>query len=373
MSMKYLKYFIVSLLILGCSNDEVEELTIVESNYGNVSVQSGSYEEGTEITLTATPNEGNQFVTWYGIESNDSIITIEMNSNLKIKPIFSDEIIGFYRCDDLSSVKYQEARIWKEDGKLWWELLKGIYTEIKIKDGGFFAIPVPDAGGFGIEEHEIEILFDENFEIIAHTSLWNSYEGRLLYERVHFEPNSFENPFYRGEWETNQKYLELLESDNPQDYIDFFIKDAEQYGWDFGEQEIEIVLGNDTGAGSICDNTKVTLLLLEKGWYGTDPNYKKWPFESRIKVIYHELGHDLLNLNHICENGHIMTDYGICSIIWENEGMDTGDEYYNLVGQGEEFASAMGDLGIDNPNPLFNWERAVEDMFTLNKQSRVCD
>ena len=45
-------------------------------------------DEGTEITITATPNEGYEFVGWEGNDSSNSDLTITLNSNLTIQPIF---------------------------------------------------------------------------------------------------------------------------------------------------------------------------------------------------------------------------------------------------------------------------------------------
>ena len=63
-------------------------LTVTTGEGGTVSTEGGEFEEGTELELTATPNEGYEFVGWEGNDSSNSDLTITLNSNLTIQPIF---------------------------------------------------------------------------------------------------------------------------------------------------------------------------------------------------------------------------------------------------------------------------------------------
>ena len=67
-------------------------LTVTTSEGGTVSSEGGEYEEGTEVELTATPNEGYEFDGWEGIESNESTITVSLLSNTELSPIFNELI-----------------------------------------------------------------------------------------------------------------------------------------------------------------------------------------------------------------------------------------------------------------------------------------
>ena len=64
-------------------------LTVLASEGGTVSTEGGTYDEGTEVTITATPNEGYRFDGWDGIESNENSLIIIVDSNIEISPIFS--------------------------------------------------------------------------------------------------------------------------------------------------------------------------------------------------------------------------------------------------------------------------------------------
>ena len=64
-------------------------LTVTTGEGGTVSSEGGEFEEGTEVELTATPNEGYRFDGWEGIESNESTITLSVTSDTELSPIFN--------------------------------------------------------------------------------------------------------------------------------------------------------------------------------------------------------------------------------------------------------------------------------------------
>ena len=41
-------------------------LTVSAGEGGTVSTEGGTFDEGTEVTITATPDDGNEFVGWEG-------------------------------------------------------------------------------------------------------------------------------------------------------------------------------------------------------------------------------------------------------------------------------------------------------------------
>ena len=68
-------------------------LTVTSAEGGTVSSEGGTYDEGTEITITATPSEGYRFDGWEGYESDESTIIINISSDTEIIPIFTDSMI----------------------------------------------------------------------------------------------------------------------------------------------------------------------------------------------------------------------------------------------------------------------------------------
>ena len=63
-------------------------LTVTTSEGGTVSTEGGEYQEGAEIEITATPNEGYRFDGWEGINSNENTLTLTVNSDTELSPIF---------------------------------------------------------------------------------------------------------------------------------------------------------------------------------------------------------------------------------------------------------------------------------------------
>ena len=99
-----LRLFLLSLIfILGCSAEnkisEEEPSTVLytlivsASEGGSVSTSGGTYEKGTEVTISATPNEGYHFIGWEGTISTDQTLTIIIDSNQTYLALF--EVIEY--------------------------------------------------------------------------------------------------------------------------------------------------------------------------------------------------------------------------------------------------------------------------------------
>ena len=87
----------ISILIFGCTNDAVNEyelkISASPSEAGIINPSSGSYEEGTEITIRVSPNQYYEFDKWSGSWSgseNPLIITMDGNKTL----------IGYFKLQD---------------------------------------------------------------------------------------------------------------------------------------------------------------------------------------------------------------------------------------------------------------------------------
>ena len=73
-------------------------LTVLAGEGGTVSTEGATYDEGTEVTVTATPAEGYIFSHWSNDEEFTNI-TINVNSNLELTAFFiAEDVIddGFY-------------------------------------------------------------------------------------------------------------------------------------------------------------------------------------------------------------------------------------------------------------------------------------
>ena len=116
--MKRLSFFLLTITVLSfvlvqsCSTDEENTvaqivqtqepqgqvnqytLTVTSAEGGTVSSEGGTYDEGTEITITATPSEGYRFTGWEGNDSTSESLTISLNSNQTYQALF--ELIPIY-------------------------------------------------------------------------------------------------------------------------------------------------------------------------------------------------------------------------------------------------------------------------------------
>ena len=68
-------------------------LSVTSEEGGSVSTEGGEYEEGTEVTITATPDEGYRFTGWSD-DSTEESITITLNSDTSLTANF--ELIPVY-------------------------------------------------------------------------------------------------------------------------------------------------------------------------------------------------------------------------------------------------------------------------------------
>jgi uncharacterized repeat protein (TIGR02543 family) len=90
---KFLLAICVALFTVNCSPEPeipIYTLTVTAGDGGTVSQTGGTFEEGTSVTITATPNTGYDFTGWTGSETSSSpTLNVVMNSNKNIAASFS--------------------------------------------------------------------------------------------------------------------------------------------------------------------------------------------------------------------------------------------------------------------------------------------
>ena len=82
------KYLFLNLIIIffsSCTKDFILNVTVSPSLSGIVSPESGSYKEGSTVSIVATPNPEYEFVGWLGDErGSNNLLSFQMNSNKNI-------------------------------------------------------------------------------------------------------------------------------------------------------------------------------------------------------------------------------------------------------------------------------------------------
>ena len=65
-------------------------LTVTAGSGGSVSTSGGTYDDGTSVSITATPNDGYEFAGWNGSNSTSSTISLTIDSNTIIEALFTE-------------------------------------------------------------------------------------------------------------------------------------------------------------------------------------------------------------------------------------------------------------------------------------------
>jgi hypothetical protein len=104
--------YLFLLLLITCSKDSTEDtssvyvappsnttntpsttvtqytITVSAGEGGIVSTAGGTYNDGTQVSITATPNEGYGFIGWNGSDSSSSTISVTLTANTTIEALF---------------------------------------------------------------------------------------------------------------------------------------------------------------------------------------------------------------------------------------------------------------------------------------------
>lgn len=181
-------------------------------------------------------------------------------------------------------------------------------------------------GSVSSTENPINVIVTENMSITANFRLEKIWENELYSKLKPFDARSF---------------------------VEVFIADAKRHGVDLSNVnldniEFEIKKLNAVAYSlASCDPDNVRIAINEDLWkFNNEIFTNELKFAWLVGVVYHELGHDLLSMSHLCAGGHIMTG---------NHQAPKGE----CNGREEN----LYDLRYNSEDSIINWQRAVEDMF----------
>lgn len=100
-----------------------------------------------------------------------------------------------------------------------------------------------------------------------------------------------------------------------------------------------------------CFNNEILVKYSRSGWEEDIANSDKRSFPPSFGVMWHEFGHDILNLEHLCLGGHIMS------------GRHQNPQVLNSQSECNSEYITHRNMKWDHPNPKNNLERAVDDLF----------
>ena len=326
-------------------------LKIIAGNGGTVSTPEGTNEGSSLINISASPNNGYIFWEWSdGVQDNER--EIEINSDLTIKALFRDK----YQIEDgayiaVGTVNSNGELVENEstsplifefennnvvfNGKVFYNLASfGIYKSVGLIYG-------EHGNDYGLENvyiskdtihrsYYVESGAKVNWGLVKLDEIPNDYSHEEIMELVEG----------KGFW--SDPIYSQIDPLDPKSYVLAFIEDANRHGVDLSfvdPNKITVNFREEGQAGlshRMCiDDDRVVISYNQAFW--DNASYYDLT-NSRITVMWHELGHDLLNSSHPVE-GDL------------NQIMNQ-----SLVKQGKP--------KWDDSDPMFSFRRMVDDMFS---------
>lgn len=157
--------------------------------------------------------------------------------------------------------------------------------------------------------------------------------------------------FQLNKFEEDIIYGSIVEKDF-KSYLRAFIKDARRWGLDLSHvdvdnSELRLVENTDyLGASIGYRYPNVAIIEIRKS------SWDELSKEDMVKVLWHEFGHDILGLDHLCMSGEIMSgQHQDC------KGPKSDGEYYNVW-----------KMSYNNQDMNRNFQRGLQNMFNGTNQ-----
>ena len=364
-------------------------LTVTAGEGGTVSTQGGTYDEGTEVTITALPAEGYEFVGWEGSDSTEASLTVTLGANTTLIALF--EFIppevqnGKYALSYFSEDTYNTLNVINFENNLLnynpitiFEFKDSLVIDalryLRVSDFWYIDTNERATEPFSVREFAYKDLpFKENTtDSLPYITYLEAVNNKVIKFKLR-------NP---NEDKTEYGYGRLLEQEPPTmndfysnvgffrdpiysqlDPFDFksmlrgFIADAERHGVDLSNVDVE------NSILALSDNPIAPAWVTWETW--CNPNLAKINYAKalwlnrglydkhaqKLQILWHEFGHDLLFMDHWAAGGQIMSSSG-------GRGTSNSCNY------------GMYDLTMIPPDDCRDWERAVNDLFAHFKEAQ---
>ena len=316
---------------------------------------------GTTLTVTYNSKSCNDFIGWEGIESNEETIEVTLNSNISINLLYNSGGEYSFNIDSSINGTVYEVLGDLENGTQFVEYTGRCFSE--GEEIRLFAKPDDEYQFYGWKTSGMSnfsdgYIYDMNGNRVFKLGL--DWGGVGL---INLTPNFVEHHL----WE-DPLYSKLNMDSTPLDVVNVFLEEASQYGWDFEEKVEEIRITNGPGSYSKAICQENTYIDINIPIHDGPDSFTRWDFSSKMSVIYHELGHDLLNLNHICLPAHHMSGWDSCEGSESGLVGDISPMIYNGI-----VRWGAADLLYETEEEVLSWKRATRDMFELTGQDVKCE
>lgn len=358
-------------------NGNVLSLVFNNENYDRVNDTTiTKAPSGTLLTVRFNSVNCDDFVGWEGINFNEETFDFNIDSDTNIELIYSSS--GDYNLNvgtpgngvvysvtgELTLGKHMYNTEYTEYTNRCFSEGEDIFLWAKPDDEyQFYGWRLPDGRTYDMNGGRI--FTDDELK-----SFYNTYGDDV----IHLTPIFVEHHF----WE-DPLYSSLNMDSTPEDIVRVFLEESSQYGWNFKDKVEEIIINTSPpegfnsqsgwGASSMAACIENTFIEINIPIHDGPDSFTRWDFSHRMTVIYHELGHDLMNLNHICLPAHHMSGWDSCPLISGGNGSrDTSDMYHN----GVELSGASF-LLMETDDDVLSFKRSTKDLFELNGQDVWCD
>ncbi len=322
-------------------------LNITTTSGGTVDIYTGSYDSGTELTVTATPESDFIFSHWSD-DSEENPRTITLNSDVELNAIFQNKFQiedGYY----LHIGTIYEGEFYGYDSTFVFEYSNNeaiscgaVYNDLAsfpiFKDIGYVPGQPDDAlSDVLISRNRVNREY-LNAGVLTSWVVEKIDESEIPYKRTHEEIMTLVDG--KGFW--SDPIYSQIDPLVPETYVIAFLADAARHGVDLSFVDVNQILVEfrEEGYAGLShlhcfDDERVNISYNIAFW--NSASYYDIQNE-RLTVMYHELGHDILN------SGHPATG--------------TMKQFMN---------QALGDAGPivwDDADPMFSFRRMVDDMFS---------
>ncbi len=348
--------------------DLVSELAneINALKYKNEAIEDGYY-----ISDTYFYKRNDSIYYDIGIEerhtwANQYMIAVKVEEGKIIRDYYVEPNKNYWDVDDLKPVKFVD-NLYPKDYTYFDKF--GTYDHINEYSGDSlpyyknYRVYNKDIFTAHLRDQQDNSLYKQAFYKLFTTA--EEIIGDIVYEPVvQFREDSYFNDFvsfeeilnvydYKSESELlSDSIYSQIKQDDPKSYLEAFKKDAEIYGVDLSDIDVDELItdfwytptdqygrSNVAGWGEVnCSITNNNIGLSDpvfSSYFVTDLSWWK------LTLMYHEFGHAVLNMKHTCADGHIMSASSSC------EGEDI-----------TEYAPGR------DTNSLVGFRKAVEEMFT---------